>query len=620
MIRTLLFLTALGLAAASPLHAEAVKPNIVLIFADDLSANDLSCYGRKDLATPNLDKLATQGLRFTSAYAAQSICSPSRGALMTGKSPARLHLTNFLPGRADAPTQKLLQPVIEGQLPLEEITVAELLRDAGYATACIGKWHLGGAGFGPKEQGFDFVFTGEPKTVPTAEEGSKGEFGLTAEAEKFMEANKDRPFFLYLPHNSPHIPFAARPEDAAQHADSFNPVYADVIARLDQAVGRVMAKVGALGLAERTIFIFTSDHGGLHVLEFPGTPATHNTPFRAGKGYLYEGGLRVPLIVRWPGKIAPGVHDTPVVLTDLMPTLLEWGGVDPAKATGPLDGVSLGKLFAGTALAPRPLFWHFPNYTNQGGRPAGAVRESEWKLVENYEDQSVELFDLTKDPGETTNLAVPEKARADDLQKKLRDWRKRVGAQEGVPNPAFDAAAHAALYVTRDPSKLAPGGQNAAQLEAEWKDWRAAMNAAVKGRRARVTPASGDIRLHAAEAQVHGEKLRYEPQPMKRTLGFWVNLTDWASWDFAVAKAGKYEVEVLQGCSGGGSEVAVEVAGQSLGFTVENTGAFQHFILRTIGVVDLPAGQQTLAVKPQSKKGGAVMDLRQVTLRPVEAK
>ena len=378
-----------------------------------------------------------------------------------------------------------------------------------------------------------------------------------------------------------------------------------------------MAKLDVLGLAERTIFIFASDHGGLHVLEAPRTPATHNTPFRAGKGFVYEGGLRVPFIVRWPGKIAPGVNDTPVVLTDLMPTMLEWAGVDPAKAVGPLDGVSLVKLFAGTAPAPRPLFWHFPNYTNQGGRPAGAVREGDWKLVENYEDESVELFDLAKDPGETTNLAAAEKARADDLQKKLRDWRKRVGAQECVPNPAFDATAHAALYVTRDPSKLTAAEKTAAQIEAEWTDWRAAMNAAVKGREVRVTPATGDIRLHPAEAQVHGEKLRYEPQPMKRTLGFWVNESDWADWTFDVAKAGKYEVEVLQGCSGGGSEVAVEVAGQKLAFTVENTGAFQHFILRTIGVIDLPAGRQTLAVKPQSKKGGAVMDLRQVTLRPV---
>ena len=267
----------IGLAAPA-----AEQPNIVLILADDLGINDLSCYGRKEQPTPNLDALAAQGMRFTSAYCAQPICSPSRAALLTGKCPARLHLTNFLPGRADAPSQKLLQPVIEGQLPIEETTIAELLRAAGYATACIGKWHLGGAGFGPKEEGFDFVFTGHPQTTPSATEGSKGEIERTAEAEKFIDANKDRPFFLYLPHDSPHIPFAATPAEMEQHKGAFNPTYAAVIARLDDAVGRVLKKIDALGLAERTVFIFASDNGGLHVLESPGTPATHNTPFAAG--------------------------------------------------------------------------------------------------------------------------------------------------------------------------------------------------------------------------------------------------------------------------------------------------------------------------------------------------
>ena len=613
MNRLALFLL---LLLAIPVCA-ADKPNIVLILADDLGVNDLSCYGRSDQATPNLDRLAGEGMRFTTAYCAQPVCSPSRAAIMTGKCPARLHLTNFLPGRADAPSQKLRQPVIEGRLPLEEITVAELLRDAGYATACIGKWHLGGAGFGPKEQGFDTVFAGEANTKLSAEEGSKGEVGLTAEAEKFIEANKARPFFLYLAHNTPHIPFAARPEDAAAHKDAFNPAYADVIARLDASVGRVMAKLDELGLTERTVFAFSSDNGGLHVYESPGTPATHNTPFRAGKGTVYEGGLRVPLIVRWPGKAQPGVSATPVVLTDLMPTFLEAAGLDPAKVVGPLDGVSLGKLLAGGTPAPRTFAWHYPNYVNQGGRPTGVLREGDWKLVENFEDDSVELYDLAKDVGETTDLAAKEPAIADGLRTKLRAWRKSVGAQECEPNPEFDPAAHRALYIDRDASRLLAGSKTAAQLEVEWKDWRAAMNAAVRGRQPRITPATGDIRLHCQDAQTHGEKLRYEPQPMKRTLGFWVNAADWASWDFEVAMAGKYEVEILQGCSGGGSEVAVEVGGQTLRFTVEGTGHFQNFIARTIGVVELAAGKSTLAVKPQKKVGAAVMDLRRVVLRPV---
>jgi len=603
----------------SSLAARAEKPNIVLILCDDLGINDLSCYGRKDQRTPNLDRLASEGVRFTTAYCAQPICSPSRAALMTGKSPARLHLTNFLPGRADAVTQKLKQPIIEGRLPLEEVTLAERLRGVGYATGHIGKWHLGNEpDFGPLKQGFDSAFSNKANTPPTATEGSKGEYELTARAEQWLDEHKAGPFFLYLAHNTPHIPYAALADDSARHKDAFSPVYASVIEHMDKCVGRIMAKIEALGLREKTIFIFTSDNGGLHVLESPGTPATHNTPFRAGKGYLYEGGLRVPLIVRWPGTVKPArVSETPVVLTDLVPTLLEAAGIDLAKQIGPLDGVSLVKFLGGADLAPRPLFWHFPNYTNQGGLPSGAVREGEWKLVEYFEDGRTELFHLAKDIGETTDLSAQESARVTELKGKLAAWRTSVGAQELTANPAYDAAKHDALYVTVDPSKLA-ATKTAAETETKWAEWRAAMNAAVKGNRAIVTPPQGDIRLHAIAAQVHGEKLRYEPQPQKDTLGFWTRPEDWASWDFEVPKAGRYEVEVLQGCgNAGGAEVNVEIGGQTLRFTVVGTGHFQNFIQRTIGTVELPAGKQTLAVKPQSKPGNAVMDLRRVVLRPV---
>jgi len=617
MFSRVLLSVVLSLFPAAALRA-AEKPNIILIFADDLGINDLSCYGRKDQPTPHLDKLAADGVRFTSAYCAQPICSPSRAALMTGKHPARLHLTNFLPGRADAPSQKLLQPVFEGQLPLEELTIAEVLKTAGYATACIGKWHLGGAQFGPEKQGFDYVATTKPNTPPTAEEGSKGEYGLTALAEQWIEKNHGSPFFLYLPHNTPHIPFAALPGDVEKHQDAFNPTYAAVIEHMDKTMGRLLAKLDTLGLTEKTIVIFAGDNGGLHVLESPGTPATHNTPFRAGKGYVYEGGLRDALLIRWPGRIKPGgVSDVPVVLTDLVPTLIEAAGLDPKKTTGPLDGVSLVTLLGGGELAPRPLFWHFPNYTNQGGRPAGAMREGDWKLVEQYEDGSVELYDLAKDVSEKTDLAKAEPARAAEMQAKLAVWRKSIGAQENTPNPEFDAAQYRDLYVERDPSKIVPGGDNAATMETKWRVWREAMNAATKGRKAVVTPANGNVRLHAKDAQVHGTKMRYEPETYKNTLGFWTQPEDWASWDFEVAAAGKYEVEVTQGCgSTGGSEVAVEVGGQTLRFIVEPTGHFQNFIQRTIGVIELPAGRQTIAVKPQNKKGAAVMDLRRVVLRP----
>jgi arylsulfatase A len=607
------------LAISLPIVAQE-KPNIVFVLADDLGINDLSCYGRKDQATPNLDRLAKEGTRFATAYCAQPICSPSRAALMTGKSPARLHLTNFLPGRADATSQKLLQPVIAGQLPLEEVTIAELLRNAGYATACIGKWHLGGEGFGPKEQGFEFAYTGQPATKPSATEGSKGEYELTAQAEQWIEKQKDRPFFLYLAHNTPHIPFSATEEDQAKNANAFNPSYASVIAHLDVCVGRIMAKLDELKLSERTVLVFASDNGGLHVLESPGTPATHNTPFRAGKGFVYEGGLRVPLIVRGPGRVkAEAVIEQPVVLTDLMPTFLEIAGIDAGKAIGPLDGASLTKVLAGGAAPNRPLFWHFPNYTNQGGRPAGAVREGDWKLVEQYEDGAVELFNLASDPGERNNLAEKETARAAELKSKLAAWRRSVGAQEPAANPEFDAAKHRALYVDRDPSRI-DATAKAGQIAKEWQDWRVAMNQAIADRKPRVTQPKDEIRLRAKDATVHGEKLRYEDLPQKNTLGFWTRVEDWASWKFDVTTAGKYEIEVQQGCGKGsaGAEVAVEVGGKTLSFTVIETGHFQHFILRTIGGVDLAAGSQEIALKPRTKPGGAVMDVRGVVLRRVE--
>jgi arylsulfatase A-like enzyme len=627
-----------AIAAADP-PGTTDRPNIVLVLADDLGINDLACYGRADHRTPNLDRLASQGMSFTCAYTAQPICSPSRAAIMTGKCPARLNLTNYLPGRPDAPSQRLLQPRIEGQLPLEEITIAELLNDAGYATGLFGKWHLGGEGFGPHEQGFDAVVSPPANTAATRASGGKGEFAITEAAEKFIEEHRDQPFFCYVPHNNPHIPLAAAPELVAQHGDAFHPVYAAMIETLDEAVGRLMAKVESLGLAERTIFIFTSDNGGLHVLESPGTPATHNTPYRAGKGYLYEGGLREPLIVRWPGTVAAGSKcDTPIVLTDLVPTLLEAAGIDHAKAVGPLDGTSIVELLrepspgpgegpgegsvanAGpSATASRTLYWHFPNYTNQGGRPAGAIREGDWKLIEHFEDGSVELYNLAEDVGETNNLATAERERADNLRHKLHAWRASVGARMPTPNLEFNPEVHGRLYIEQDSSSLV-AGPTAAATEPHWKAWRQAMNAATHGRTPLVTPAAGDIRLHARDAHTHGENLRYEPQPNKNVLGYWTDAVDWAEWEFEVLAPGKYEVEVQQGCGqgSGGARVAVIVNRQTLTFTVQETGHFQQMILLPIGEVGLTAGKHTLAVKPQTKPGAAVMDLRRIVLRPVQ--
>jgi arylsulfatase A len=383
-------------------------------------------------------------------------------------------------------------------------------------------------------------------------------------------------------------------------------------------VGRLMEKLDALGIAERTIFIFTSDNGGLHVLESPDSPATHHGPIRAGKGFLYEGGLREPLIVRWPGVVADGSQcDSPVVLTDLVPTLLEAAGVDSARTVGPLDGVSILPELRGEPSAQRTFYWHFPNYTNQGGRPAGAIRRGAWKLVEQFEDGSAELFNLDDDLGETVNLAESEQARADELRDALRDWRKRVGARMPTPNPDFDEALHDRLYVTQDPSMLRSAA-TAKETAQPWREWRAAMNEATRGRRPLVTPATGDIRLHAKDARLHAQTMRYEPEPYKNVLGYWTNVDDWAEWDFDVPASGLYEVEVQQGCGAGsgGAVVAVEVGGKSLEFTVQDTGHFQQMILKLIGQVELPEGKHTLAVKPRTKPGVAVMDLRRVVLRP----
>jgi arylsulfatase A len=610
-----LLLVASGAGAARAGETPAPRrTNIILIVADDLGITDLSCYGRKDQPTPNLDRLAKHGLRFTNAYAAAPVCSPTRAALLTGKSPARLQLTTFLPGRADAPAQLLLHPAIAQQLPIGVPTLADWLKCARYATACIGKWHLGGNGSLPTERGFDLYFPGHPNTKPSATEGGKGEYELTEHAEKFIEANKDRPFFLYLAHNNPHIPLAAKANQVQKHKDAFNPVYAAMIETLDDCVGRIVARVEALGLAEQTLIIFASDNGGLHILEGLLTPATYNRPSRAGKGFLYEGGLRIPLIVRWPGKTWAGAAiDTPVISTDWTPTLLDIAGVQAHEI---FDGISLAGLIArDEAPRPRPLFWHFPHYTNQGSRPGGAVRESTWKLIEHYEDGRCELFDLEKDPGETTDVSAREPARVAGLRGKLEKWRRDVGAQENTANTAFNARLWQQLYRDIDVSQLA-AEPTAAAMTKKLQPWRTLMNAVLTPKGG--APGAGAVILHARDAKVHGSKLQYEAAPQKDTLGFWVQKGDWAEWQFDAPHAGTFEVELLLGCGkgSGGAEVAVSIAGQSLRLTVEETGHFQRFVPHAIGTVFLvEAGRYTVDVKARSKPGPAVMDLRRVVLR-----
>jgi len=452
-------------------------PNILFILCDDLGINDLHCYGRQDHHTPNLDRLASQGMRFTSAYCAQPICSPSRAAILTGKAPARLHLTTYLPGRPDCMTQKVLHPEIELQVPLTEKMLPRYFKQAGYVSAAIGKWHVGGKGFEPLDHGFDMYHPGQANTTPSATEGGKGEYDLMAFAERFIETNRDRPFLVYLAHNAPHIPYDAQKWRIENNSKAFEPVYAAVIETVDDTVGRLMAKLEALKLSENTVVVFTSDNGGLHVPEGPHPKITHNTPYRAGKGFVYEGGLRIPLIVRWSGHVPAGkVVDDPVINTDWLPTLLELAG---QPAPGGLDGVSFASCLTGHGHLPqRRFFWHFPHYTNQGSRPSGAMRDGRWMLVEYYDGEKAELYNLGTDPGEKLDVARQQPDRVESMRAALRVWREEIHAQSNQPNPNFDPEKARALYVDVDASRFEPAKADAAQWQTMWT-WRTNMNAAL---------------------------------------------------------------------------------------------------------------------------------------------
>lgn len=610
-----IFLSILALVTLHPVFAdEAQRPNIVFILADDLGINDLHCYGRHEHNTPHLDQLAKEGMRFTSAYSAQSVCSPTRAAILTGQTPARLHITTFLPGRGDAPSQLLLHPKINQQLTPEVKTLAERLKQARYASACIGKWHLGSV---PTERGFDLYYPGQATTPPTSTEGGKGEFDLTTQAEQFIEQHRSQPFFLYLCHNNPHIPLGAQTDRIKKFADAFNPTYAAMIETLDESVGRVMKKVADLGLAEKTVFVFTSDNGGLHVLEGGQTP-THNTPCRAGKGFLYEGGIRIPLIVRWPGKTKPGTtSNVPVISTDWTPTLLAAAGI---ATTDRFDGVNLLDVFTqNKASAARPLYWHQPHYMNQGSRPSGAIREGPWKLIEHYENGQLELFNLEKDPGETTDVGEKEAGRVAEMRGKLERWRREIGAQSNTPNPDFHYDTWRILYQLTDVSRL-PASAKAVETNKQLQNWRTAMNNALNKKTA--LSGVGIIMLHPKDAVLHGEKLRHEPEPHKDTVGYWANMNDWAEWKVNVTKPGVYAVELLQaaGKNSGGAEVEISIAGQTLKHTVKETGHFQRFVPMTVDTVRLEAGEQTLTIRAKTKPGFGVMDLRRVTLRGVGEK
>jgi arylsulfatase A-like enzyme len=455
------------------------KTNFVFFLIDDMGWTDLGCYGSSFYETPNIDRLASEGVRFTEAYASCPVCSPTRASIMTGKYPARLNLTDWIPGRQAnrvLPSEKLIGPQFEQQLPLSERTIAESLKDAGYATGSIGKWHLGSDGYLPEDQGFDINAGGfrlgyppggffSPYQNPKLEDGPEGENltdRLTDEAIRFLEANRDQPFFLFMSYYAVHNPMQAKPELVAKYEQKArdlepasepkflpegkhsnrqlqdHPVYAAMIETLDTNIGRIMRNIDELGKRENTVVLFVSDNGGLSTAE--GSP-TSNLPLRAGKGWLYEGGIRVPLIVRAPGLTKPGTEcPVPVTSTDFYPTMLQLAGLSPDPGQHP-DGMSLVPLLEGrSSLQRERLFWHYPHYSNQGGAPSGAVRSGDYKLIEFYEEDRVELYNLREDVGETTDVAGPMPERARELRQALHEWRVEMQARMPVPNPNYDRA------------------------------------------------------------------------------------------------------------------------------------------------------------------------------------
>ena len=414
--------------------------------ADDLGWNDLHCQGNRVLRTPHLDGLAKQGLRFTNAYAASPVCSPTRAALMTGLAPARLHITQHgADGKQFWPEDRRIQPpASKHELWHETNTLAERLKTKGYTTGFFGKWHLGGdKKYWPMEHGFDVNVGGcgfggpptyfDPYRIPTLPPRKPGEYltdRLADETIAFMRREKANPMFVCLWTYNPHYPFEA-PDDLAAHYKGQegpglkNPIYGGQIEATDRAIGRVLRELDDLGIAEQTLVIFTSDNGGW-------SGATDNRPLREGKGYLYEGGLRVPLIVRWPNVTEPGaVNATSVVTMDLTATILDAAGVGLVDNDS-LDGESLRPLFSGEKLKRDALYFHYPHFAfHKANRPGSAIRSGQYKLILMHDDDSVELFDLENDLGETKNLADAQPVLASKLKDRLKNWLEATKA--GLP-------------------------------------------------------------------------------------------------------------------------------------------------------------------------------------------
>ena len=458
------------LALVGNAQAAAQRPNIIFVLADDLGYTDVASYGSKYYETPNIDRLAANGIRFTSGYTCGPNCAPTRAALMSGQYGPRTGVYTVGSIERFDWRSRPLRPVDNvTQLPLDKITIAQSLKKAGYATAMFGKWHLGESGpHHPGQRGFDEAIVSMGKhfdfvTHPPVEypKGTYLADFLTDKAVDFIRRHKEGPFFLYLPHFAVHSPHEAKEALIAKfktktsvggHKD---PTYAAMIASVDESVGRVVALLDELKIAENTLVIFSSDNGGVggYVRDGikTGGDVTDNAPLRGGKGMLYEGGIRVPYIFRWPGKIPPGTTcDQPINTVDLYPTLLEVAGAEPPPDY-PLDGASCCKLLTSggnAALSRDAIFWHFPGYLGAGAgswrtTPGGAIRSGDWKLQEYFEDGHLELYNLKDDLSQTNNLAAKLPDKAKELHTRLAAWRQAIqapmptkNAEQGQPAPA----------------------------------------------------------------------------------------------------------------------------------------------------------------------------------------
>jgi len=458
------------------IQAEEKRPNFVFFLVDDLGWADLGCYGSTFHETPNIDALARSGMQFQTAYTACPVCSPTRASIVTGRHPVRVDVTDWIPGSRKKLNQnpKFLHVDDRNDLALDEVTFAEVLRDNGYQTFFAGKWHLGDEGHWPTEQGYDFNIGGNhkgsppggyyaPWTNPTLEAKENGEYlteRLTEESIRFLEnRDKDRPFLLHLCYynvHTPITPYEKRVEHFEKKAESLfqtetpkivehnavsrarqdNPAYASMVSAVDKSLGDILSKLDQLRLTDNTVVFFFSDNGGLCTSRRMGP--TSNLPLRSGKGWLYEGGVRSPMIVRAPGVTREGTQtDVPVVSMDFFPTMLELAGL-PSMPKLHADGKSLMPLLKQSDTPEkRTFFWHYPHYHGSTWTPGASMREGDWKLIEFYEHEKVELYNLAEDPGEQRDLSQERPEKLKQLRGKLRDWQKKMNAKMPKPNPEY---------------------------------------------------------------------------------------------------------------------------------------------------------------------------------------